>query len=390
MSGPYELLVVGGGPAGLSAVRGYRAAGGVGAVAIVGDEPRMPYRRPPLTKELMRDEITEDELPLEDEEWLARERVALITGRAVALDAEAHQVRLSGGRTLGYGRCVLATGGEPKRLPVPGSDDPAVRVMRNLDDLRELRLRLRGGVPVIVIGSGFIGCEIAASLCRRGHPVTLVSDELRPNARRLGEAAGERIAGWLTEEGVELALGTGVDAVERRGRRLHLTAGAASLSAPLVVMAVGIAPRSELVAEAVDLDAESGAVPVDSGMRTALPDVLAAGDVCLAYNQAAGRALRVEHWGDALGQGEVAGRTAAGGTPAWSDVPGFWSMIGGRTLKYAAWGDGHDACRVDAGAGEEFAVWYGQEDRVVGVLAFGRDDAYERGRQLIAEGAAWN
>jgi 3-phenylpropionate/trans-cinnamate dioxygenase ferredoxin reductase component len=390
MSDAFELVVIGGGPAGLSAVRGYRAAGGPGSVAIVGDEKRMPYRRPPLTKELMRDEITEDELPLEDEEWLVRERVALVGGRAVALDHAEHEVRLSGGRTLTYGRCVLATGGEPKRLPVPGSDDPAVRVLRSLDDLRELRFRLDGAGGVVVIGSGFIGCEIAASLRRRGHAVALVSDESGPNCRRLGEAAGERIAGWLADEGVDLHLGVAVDAIERRGHELRVIAGDATVAAPVVVMAAGIAPRSELLAAAVDLHPGDGAVPADSGLRTAVPDVLAAGDVCLAHNETAGRALRVEHWGDALGQGEIAGRTAAGQTAAWSDVPGFWSVIGRRTLKYAAWGDGYDQCRFEAGDGEAFTVWYGREGRLAGVLAHDCDAAYERGQELIAEGAAWN
>jgi 3-phenylpropionate/trans-cinnamate dioxygenase ferredoxin reductase component len=388
VSAEFDLLVVGGGPAALAAARSYRSVGGPGAVAIVADEKRMPYRRPPLSKELMRNEISEDELPLEDEEWCATQRVALVAGRAVALDHAAHEVTLSGGRRLTYSRCLLATGAEPKRLPVPGSDDPAVRVLRSLDDLRELQTRLRWGVEAVVIGSGFIGCEIAASLRRRGHAVSLVSDESSPNCCRLGEAAGERIARWLQDEGVELYLDAPVDGIERHGHRLHVAAGADDVAAPVVVMATGVAPRSELVAG--ELTLHDGAVPVDSTLATALPDVLAAGDVGFAHNEAAGRPLHVEHWGDALGQGEVAGMTAAGHRAVWDDVPGFWSTIGGRTLKYAAWGDGYDEARLEDGDDGAFAVWYGRDGRTVGVLAHDRDADYERGRELITQGAPWS
>ncbi len=181
MSDEFELLVIGGGPAGLAAARGYRDAGGRGGVAIVSDEHRMPYSRPPLTKALLRGEMSEDELGLEPEHWLEQNRVALISGRAVALDPSAHAVVLSGARTLTYRRCVLATGAEPTRLPIPGVDDPGVRVVRALDHVRELVRRLPGtGGEVIVIGSGFIGCEIASSLRHRGMRVTLVSDEKAP------------------------------------------------------------------------------------------------------------------------------------------------------------------------------------------------------------------
>ncbi|HEV7773756.1 MAG TPA: FAD-dependent oxidoreductase [Conexibacter sp.] len=136
MSERFELLAIGAGPAGFAAVEAYRDAGGDGAVALVAGEERMPYRRPPLTKELLRGEIPEAELPLKQETWLAEHGVRLIGGRAVALDADARTVELEGGRTLPYARCVLATGAEPTRLPVPGADDPGVRVLRSLDHLR--------------------------------------------------------------------------------------------------------------------------------------------------------------------------------------------------------------------------------------------------------------
>ena len=144
MTDRQSLLVIGGGPAGLSAVRAYREAGGQGPVAIVADEHRMPYRRPPLTKELLRGDATEEDLPIERESWLSEHEVSLIGGRAVILDAEARSVILSGGRELKYRQLVLATGAEPTRLPVAGADDPAVRVLRTLDHLRELQRRLDG------------------------------------------------------------------------------------------------------------------------------------------------------------------------------------------------------------------------------------------------------
>jgi 3-phenylpropionate/trans-cinnamate dioxygenase ferredoxin reductase component len=385
----FELLVIGGGPAGLAAVRSYREAGASGTVAIVSDEHRMPYRRPPLTKELLQGEISEAELPLEDETWLSQRDVRLVCGRAMAVDHARHQVTLSGGRQLDYGSCVLATGSEPTRLPVPGCDDPSVRVVRSLDDVRELTHRLATVSEVIVIGSGFIGCEIAASLRRRGHPVTLISDEPAPNCGRLGPDVGGQLARWLELDGVTLHLGAGVDAIERRNRRLDVAAGDLRVSGQLIVMATGVAARSELLA-ASGLTLQGGAVPVDAGMRTALPGLLAAGDVCMAHNHAAGRPLRVEHWGDALAQGAIAGLTAAGQPASWDEVPGFWSTIGGRTLKYAAWGDGYDDCRFERRADGGFSAWYGQEGRIVGVIAHEYDDTYERGKALIAEGAAWS
>lgn len=389
MSDRFELLVLGGGPAGFSTVRSYRDSGGDGAVAIVTDEGTMPYNRPPLTKDLLRGESSEDDLPLAEESWLHEHRVALISGRAVAIDPSGRTVALSGGRELEYSTCVLATGAEPKRLPVPGADDLMVRVLRTISDLRELLRRLHSGDPVVVIGSGFIGCEIAASLRARGHPVTLVSDEPAPNQARLGRGPAEEVQRWLEQSGVELLLGTPVDGIEHRSSSTQVIAGDARARGALVVMATGVAPRSELAA-ACGVELEDGAVPVDSAMRAGgRSSLLACGDVCKAFNCAAGRPLRVEHWGDALGQGKVAGRTAAGHDAAWSEVPGFWSTIGQRTLKYAACGDGFDQMRLERHRDGGFTAWYGKDGLLVGVLAHQADEDYERGRELIGGGAPW-
>jgi 3-phenylpropionate/trans-cinnamate dioxygenase ferredoxin reductase subunit len=388
MSDPYSLLVVGGGPAGLSAVRAYRDAGAGGPVAIIADEGRMPYRRPPLTKDLLRGESTEADLPLEDDGWLDEQRVDLVAGRAVVLDAHRRQVTLSGGRDLEYVCCVLATGAEPTRLPVAGGDRPWVHVVRTVEHVRRLTAQLREGDRAVVIGSGFIGCEIASSLRARGHPVELVSDEPLPNSGRLGEPQAQLLRDWLAEDGVGMHLGTPVQSIERADGAIAVTTDDERVVGDVVVMATGVAPRSELAAQA-GLELDGGAVPVSAAMRTAHDGLLAAGDVCLAENLAAGRPLRVEHWGDALGQGTIAGQTAAGVDAGWDDVPGFWSTIGTRTLKYAAWGDGFDATRLHRDDDGAFVAWYGRQGVIAGVLTHDRDEDYDRGGELIGEGAPW-
>jgi NADPH-dependent 2,4-dienoyl-CoA reductase/sulfur reductase-like enzyme len=389
MSESFDLVAIGGGPAALSTIRAYRDAGATGTVAMVTDESRVPYQRPALTKELLRGEIDEAETALEDEFWFWQEGISLISGRAMRLDPDAAEIILAGGRALRYGQCVIATGSEPMRLPVPGADDPAVRVLRSLDDLHQLNGHLDPGDAVVVVGSGFIGCEIAASLRLRGHPVSLVSDEPAPNQRRLGQHAAWAIETWLRDCGVVVTLGGSVSAIERRDGEVHVVTDRGRLAAPVVVLATGVAPRSELLT-GLGFVTDGGRIAVDGSMRTPIPGLFAAGDVALAHNQAAGRPLAVEHWGDALGQGQVAGTVAAGRSAVWSEVPGFWSTIGDHTLKYAAWGDGYDDARVERSSLDDaFTVWYGRESTIVGVLTHNADENYERGRELIEQGAPW-
>ncbi len=322
-------------------------------------------------------------LPLEPPAFYAEHAIAARTGEAAtALDPAAATVTLSGGEVLAYDACVLVTGARPARLPVPGADDERVLVLRSLAEARTLRARAARARRAVVIGSGFIGCEAAASLATRGLEVTLVSDEDIPHASRLGEEAGARIAGWLRDLGVSVHLGAAVERIED-GRTVH---AGRPLEADLVLMAAGMEPQSQIAA-AAGIDVEAGRVVTDASMRTSAPGVLAAGDLALAHNAAAGRRLAVEHWGEALAMGEVAGRTAAGAQAQWAQAPGFWSTIGEHTLKHVAWGDGYDSDRlVDHGDGA-FTVWYGREGVCVGVLCHEADEDYETGRKLIEAGA---
>jgi 3-phenylpropionate/trans-cinnamate dioxygenase ferredoxin reductase subunit len=377
-----RLVVIGGGPAALEAARSYREAGADGEVVLVSDDEYLPYNRPPLSKDFLRGESQEDALPLEDGDFYRQHDIEVrLRTRAQALDTVGRIVTLSDGRTLSYGWCILATGASPKPLPVRGAEGSGVRYLRSRQQARQLRAAAAAARSAVVVGSGFIGCEAAASLARRGLAVTLVSMEDGPQAARLGDAASQLLRVWLEEDGVSLRLGAHVEAIEDGRVRL---AGQPSAEGDLILVAGGVEAQADIAAEA-GLALEDGRVQVDDGMRSSAAGVLAAGDVAFAFNAAAGRHLAVEHWGEALAMGRVAGQIAAGAEASWAEVPGFWSTIGDRTLKYAAWGDGFDdASLIDHGGGA-FTVWYSQEGVTVAVLTHDADHDYERGRRLIEQ-----
>jgi NADPH-dependent 2,4-dienoyl-CoA reductase/sulfur reductase-like enzyme len=370
-----HLVIVGGGPAALAAARGYRDAGGAGDVTLLPPELVLPYQRTPLSKDFLRGELPDSELPIEDDAWYENHGVSVRLGGEVAtLDPQTRALTLGSGETLRYDACVLATGAEPNILPIPGATEDWVLLLRSLATARVLQLRAETAKTALVVGSGFIGCEAAASLAMRGLDVTLASDEDIPHASRLGEEAGRRITQWLEALGITLKLGEAVEAVPED-------------AAELILMAAGVTPRAGL-AEPAGLKTEHGRIVVDAQMRTSADGVYAAGDVAFAYNAKAQRHLAVEHWGEALNMGEVAGRAIAGDADAsWNVAPGFWSTIGTNTLKYVAWGDGFDETKVVDHPGGGWTIWYGSEGRTVGVLTHEADADYERGRTLVEAGA---
>ncbi|MBA2639220.1 MAG: FAD-dependent oxidoreductase [Nocardioidaceae bacterium] len=376
------LVVVGGGPAAYATVSAYREAGGADAVTVVSDDDTAPYNRPPLSKDYLRAEVEDEAQPLADDDFWSDVDLRLRT-RATGLDPLGRTVALADGSVLPYTCCVLATGAYPTPLPVPGGTDPGVLMLRSLAQARQLREAAGSATSAVVVGSGFIGCEAAVSLAIRGLSVTVVTQEERPQQLRLGAEAGRRIETWLHDAGVRLRTGAEVSAV---GARQVEVAGGETVAADLVLVAGGVTPHVEL-AHTAGLAVRRGRIPVDARMRTGMPGLWAAGDVALARNAAAERELVVEHWGEALAMGEIAGTGAAGGDAAWAEVPGFWSDIGGRTLKHAAWGDGFDDARLVDYGEAAFTIWYGRAGSTVGVLTHEADDDYERGRELIEAGA---
>ena len=279
---------------------------------------------------------------------------------------------------------MLAMGSRPQPLPVTGADHPAVHSVRSAADGDRLLAAARKGRDVVVVGSGFIGCEVAASLRARGCHVTMVGPERVPQEERLGPEVGELLAGWLDDLDVAVQLGVPVQEVRRDGERWAVELEGATIHADVVVAAGGAAPNIEL-AERAGLDVDGG-VAVDPQLRASVPDVFAVGDIAFARNVAAGRPLRVEHWGDAEAMAEVAAKSLAGTTSAWSSVPSFWSEIGDRTLKLAAWGDGWDKVVLQQDD-NGFTAWYGRDGVTVGVLTHEHDDDLDRGTEFVEAGA---
>lgn len=382
----HGLVVIGSGPGGVSAAVAYRQAGGDGPARIITTDVDAPYERPPLSKDFLRGESEAAEALVHPRSFYADLGIELVLDRPVTdLIPEHNLVVLADGSRLDYRACVLATGSVPVGLPIGGADRPQVHTLRSLRDAGTLRTAAAGATGAVVAGSGFIGCEAATSLAARGLPVTLITDEPRPHGARLGEWVGERIEAWLRGCGVDVVTGERLELISETA---VMTDSGTEITADLVLLATGVRPCADL-AEGSDLEIERGRVRVDAAMRTSADNIYAVGDVALAHNTSAGRRISVEHWGDAMTMGEIAGAGCAGRAAEWSQAPGFWSTIGDRTLKYSAWGDGFDESRVVEHDDGGFTVWYGNDGHVAGVLTHRSDSAYERGQRLVEQNAAW-
>lgn len=378
---PVALLVIGGGPAGLAAARAFRANQGHGRVVMVSSDPHAPYHRPPLSKDYLRGETGADALPLVPAGWFADQDVELWLGAEIVGLEASGRAELGDGRLLPFEKAVLATGSVPRPPAVPGGE--RAHLLRSRTDADRLRASAAHASSAVVLGSGFIGCEAALSLALRGLTVDLVTPEDVPQEKRLGTEAGERIAAWLRDAGVRLHPRMSVREIP--DDRSVLLDDGRTVRADLVLAATGVRPATGL-ARSAGLAMVGDRVVVGADMRTSSEFVAAAGDITFAHNEAAGRHLGVEHWGDAERMGEIAGTVFAGGRAGWSQAPGFWSGLGDHTLKYAAWGDGWDDARLVDHGDDSFTVWYSTAGRCVGVLTHRADDDYVEGTAAVEAG----
>ena len=318
-SSPDSVVIVGSGAAGAAAAEALRRYGYNGPVTLVGGEA--PVDRPNLSKDYLAGTAPEEWMPLRSSEFYADADIELMSGRqVVAIDAAERLVHLDGGQKLRYGALLLATGAEPRRLPVPGADAPHVHYLRTLEDSRGIIAALGDSNRAVVIGAGFIGLEVAASLRHRGIEVTVIAPEKIPLAEVVGQALGRFVADLHHDHGVVFRLERSV--TEIRPGQVVLDDGS-EVPADLVVVGIGVTPRTEL-AEAAGLHIDRG-IPVDRHLRTSDPHIWAAGDVA-RYPGPDGEAVRIEHWVLAERQGQAAARNILGFEIPFTEPPFFWSQ----------------------------------------------------------------
>jgi 3-phenylpropionate/trans-cinnamate dioxygenase ferredoxin reductase subunit len=383
------FVLLGGGLASVTAAATLRTEGFEGRVIIVGDEPHVPYSRPPLSKDVLRAEKSPEQAWLRTPAWYASKDVELRLGvRAAAVDARAHIVELADGTSLGYDKLLVATGGVPRTLDIPGADLPGVFYLRRLDDALALREHLTPGAPVVVIGAGFIGAEVAASLRTLGCEVTVLEVAEVPLGRVLGPEIGRVYADVHREHGVNLHTGVGVERITGHGRvqRVVATDGRVH-EASVVVIGIGLTPELNL-ARRSGLASGNGII-VDEYCRTSADDVFAAGDIANHPNHFLGRRVRVEHWQNAQHQGAAAARNMMGRQKPFREVPWVWSEQYEHNLQVVGLPDPSQrmVIRGDAAA-RNVSAFFLNDGRVTAALAVNRPTDVRVARHMIQHGTA--
>jgi 3-phenylpropionate/trans-cinnamate dioxygenase ferredoxin reductase subunit len=382
------FVIVGAGMAGGKAVETLREEGFDGRIVLLGAEPERPYERPPLSKDYLRGEAERGGVYLqEDAGWYEQHDVELRTSAPVAaLDVGERAVVLEGGERVDYDALLLATGAEPKRPPIPGADLPGVHVLRTFEDSDTLRALLDAGGRLVVVGAGWIGCEVAASARQRGLEVAVVEPLSVPLERVLGPELGAFYRDVHLDHGIDLRLGDGVEKIEGAGRAERVvTTGGATLECEAVVLGVGVAPRTALAEGLLDVD---NGILVDAGLQASVEGVFAAGDVANHDHPLFGR-LRVEHWANALEQGPVAARAMLGQDVSYDRVPYFFSDQYDVGMEYAGVSRPGDEVvfRGDPATREFIAFWV-RDERVVAGMNVNVWDVSDHIQALVAAGAS--
>lgn len=323
---PY--VIVGGGLASTAAIDAMRRRDKTTRVVLVAAEAHLPYDRVPLSKAYLLNDIERDQVFLRPPRFYERHKVDLMLARpATALDLQNHRLTLADGQHIAFAKLLLATGGRPRPLPIPGADLAGIFYLRTLDDAEALQQAMRQARQAVVIGGGFIGCEVATGFAQRGLQTTMVELTSAPLSLAVDIETSHFMASFLRQRGVTVLTDTAAThCTGDQGQvKAVVTNTGKELPADLVVVGVGITLNTEL--------AVTAGLPVDHGIVVneyleATPGIYAAGDIARYYSPPLGRHVRVEHYDVALQHGRIAGANMAGAHQAYTELPYFFSHMG--------------------------------------------------------------
>lgn len=378
-----SIVIVGGGAAGNAAAEMLRRRGFDGTVTVLSADRDAPCDRPNLSKDYLAGNAPEEWIPLRSPEFYRDERIDLVLGaRVESIDVAAKRVLVEGGREYPFDSLLLATGAEPNRLKVPGGELPHVHYLRTLADSRAIIAKLPDVTRAVVIGAGFIGLEVAASLRARGVAVDVAARGRFPLEHALGAELGEFVQRLHESHGVTFHMGQSAASITADS--VTLTDGAV-LPADLVVVGIGVRPRVEL-AERAGIVVDHGVV-VDTQLRTSAPDIFAAGDVAAFPDTRTGRRIRVEHWAVAERHGQAAAENMLGGSVAGNLPPFFWSQHYDTQISYVGHSEHTERVEV-VGSPEkgDCAVAFHSDGAIDAVATIGRDQLSLRAEIALERG----
>ncbi len=369
--GPASVVIVGGGAAGIVAAETLRREGYAGPITMLSADSSAPYDRPNLSKDYLAGTAPEEWIPLNPPEFYSENRIDLrLAARVTAIDKDTRRVTLAGGETLDYGALLLATGADPIRLTISGSDLAHVLYLRSFRDSSAIIERAKTARHAVIMGSSFIGLEVAASLRARGLTVSVVAPEDVPLARVMGEEIGRFIRALHEEHGVVFHLQQTAESIDESGVTLK---DGTRLEADLVVMGVGVRPSIQLAQDA-GLALDRGVV-VDEYLSTSAPGIWAAGDIASWPDSHSGERMRVEHWVVAERQGQTAARNILGRRERFDAVPFFWSAHYDVTIAYVGHATRWDRIKIRGSFPDRNVVAsFHAGDRITAVATIFRDD----------------
>jgi 3-phenylpropionate/trans-cinnamate dioxygenase ferredoxin reductase subunit len=381
----FDVLIVGAGHGGAQAAIMLRQQKFAGTIAMIGDEPEIPYERPPLSKEYFAGEKPFERILIRPAKfWEEREVTMLLGKRVTAIDSENHTVKTANGETIGYGKLIWATGGTPRMLPIAGGDLPGVQGVRTRADADAMKAASECARQIVVIGGGYIGLEAAAVLSKSGKKVVVLEALPRVLARVAGEPLSRFYEAEHRTHGVDVRLGVNVVAIEGEGRTTGVRLGNGEvIPADLVIVGIGIVPAVEPLLAAGAAGANG--VTVDQYCRTSLPDIFAIGDCAAHANEFAdGATIRLESVQNANDMANTAAKAICGDPQPYSAVPWFWSNQYDLKLQTVGLSTGHDDVVVRGDPAERsFSLIYLKQGHVIALDCVNAVKDYVQGRALV-------